>query len=101
MRLVCGTAVLANAYWALRGGLPLRAELLQAASVGFGVLLIVGLWTPVTGSLVAIAAVWNVFSAGHPWGWIMLATLGAALALIGPGAWSLDSRLFGWKRVDI
>jgi putative oxidoreductase len=101
MRLVCGTAVIANAYLAMRAGLPGRAELMQAASVSCGVLVIVGLWTPVTGSLVAIKAVWNAFSACHPWGWIMLATLGAALALIGPGAWSLDSRLFGWKRLDI
>jgi putative oxidoreductase len=90
MRLVCGTAVIANAYLAMRAGLPGRAELMQAASVSCGVLVIVGL-----------KAVWNAFSACHPWGWIMLATLGAALALIGPGAWSLDSRLFGWKRLDI
>jgi len=31
----------------------------------------------------------------------MLATLAIALALIGPGAWSVDARLFGWKRIDI
>jgi len=101
MRLVSGTALLVEGYLALRGRPSLGAALLQACSMGLGVLLIVGLWTPVTGSLVALEALWNVFSADHPWRWIMLATLGAALALIGPGAWSLDAWLFGWKQLDI
>ena len=29
------------------------------------------------------------------------AALGVCLALLGPGAWSIDARLFGRKRVEI
>jgi hypothetical protein len=32
---------------------------------------------------------------------VLLVALGAALAMIGPGAWSLDARLYGWRRIEI
>ena len=61
-----------------------------------------GLWTPVAGAVVAIIELWVVFSNGHdPWTGVLLAGLGAALALLGPGAWSVDARRFGWKRIEI
>ncbi len=31
----------------------------------------------------------------------MLGVLGAVLAMVGPGAWSIDARLFGRKRIDM
>lgn len=31
----------------------------------------------------------------------LLATLGVVLALMGPGAWSVDARLSGWRRIHI
>jgi uncharacterized membrane protein YphA (DoxX/SURF4 family) len=101
MRLSSGMAMVVQGVSALLTGLPLGAVLLQALTVVLGMLLLAGLWTPIAGVLVAIEALWNVFSSGHPWRWFMLATIGAALALIGPGAWSVDARLFGWKRLEI
>jgi len=101
MRLSAGMAIVVQGVLALLAGPPLAALVLQGLSIVLGLLLLAGLWTPVAGALVAAEALWNVFSSGHPWRWIMLATLGAGLALIGPGAWSIDARLFGWRRLEI
>ena len=101
MRLSAGMAIVVQGVAALLPGPPPGAVLLQTLSIALGLLLLAGLWTPVAGTLVAVESLWNVYSSGHPWRWIMLATLGAALALIGPGAWSIDARLFGWRRLEI
>ena len=101
MRLSAGTATVVQAVLALLAGPLLGAVLFHMLSIGLGLLLLAGLWTPVAGTLVAAEALWNVFASGHPWRWIMQATLCAALALIGPGAWSIDARLFGWRRLEI
>jgi len=69
---------------------------------GAGILLLLGLWTPVAGITVAIAEVAMVFSyRGDPWIPITLAMLGATLAMIGPGALSIDARLFGRREIKI
>jgi putative oxidoreductase len=101
LRLSAGIALVVQGLSALLAGPPLGVVLFQALSIGLGLLLLAGLWTPVAGTLVAAAALWNVFTSGHPSRWIMLVTMGAALALIGPGAWSIDARLFGWRRLEI
>jgi putative oxidoreductase len=101
MRLVAGIGLIVEGGTALLALPPLGPALFQAFLIALGILLIVGFWTPVAGGLVAVAALWNVFAAGHPWRWVLLATLGAALALIGPGAWSADAHFFGWRRLDV
>ena len=102
MRLVAGIALVLEGVMSLRGGTSIGAAILLVLGAGLGILLLAGLWTPIAGVLVAILALWQAFSRpGNPWSCIMLGTLGAALALLGPGGWSVDARLFGWKRIDI
>ena len=75
---------------------------LQLVAAGAAALLLVGLWTPVAGVLTAVAELVLAFShPADPWTHILLAALGASLAMLGPGAWSLDARLFGRKRIQI
>jgi uncharacterized membrane protein YphA (DoxX/SURF4 family) len=69
---------------------------------GAVIFLLVGLSTPVVGTVIAIVEVGMVCSrAGDPFVPLILATLGATLAMVGPGAWSVDARLFGRKRIEI
>jgi uncharacterized membrane protein YphA (DoxX/SURF4 family) len=66
-----------------------------------GIFLFIGLWTPVVGTLIAIVEMWIALTyVGDPWIPIMLATLGGTAAMIGPGAWSVDARLFGRKHLE-
>jgi uncharacterized membrane protein YphA (DoxX/SURF4 family) len=75
---------------------------LQLTATAAAALLLAGLWTPVTGVLLAVDEIFLAFSHSYdPWIHIVLGALGAALAMLGPGAWSVDARLFGRKRIQI
>ena len=75
---------------------------MQVLCIVLGWLLVIGLWTPVGGTLLALTALWSAFAyPEYRWGCVVIGSLGAALALVGPGMWSIDARLFGWKRLEI
>jgi len=102
MRLVSGIALIDHGFIGLLGGPQPRQVVLNLLTTGAGVLLLAGLWTPFIGTLVAGIELWHAIAhQGDPWMHILLAALGAGLALVGPGKWSVDARLFGWKRLDI
>jgi hypothetical protein len=65
---------------------------LQTVGAAAGLLILGGLWTPVAGMLAGMVEAWIVFSQpGTQLLAIMLAGLGISLAMIGPGAWSIDA----------
>ena len=102
MRLVAGMVLIARGVAILRTEAPFDAASAEIVAMIAGLLLIAGLWTPISGFALALVQILSLLMRrGDPWISILLGTLGAALALLGPGAWSVDARRFGWKRMDI
>jgi putative oxidoreductase len=102
MRLVAGFTLTDQGIMGLREEPRLGRDIVSVLATTAGILLIAGLWTPLAGAFAAGVELWCAFSpAGDPLTHVLLGTLGAAVALVGPGAWSVDARLFGWKRINI
>ena len=77
------------------------AALPELIGAGLSIFILLGLWTPIVGTLVSLLEVWVLLSRGvDAWIPIILATLSGTLAMIGPGAWSIDARLFGRKHIE-
>lgn len=67
-----------------------------------GALLLIGLWTPAAGVLAALLEAWNtVMSGNESKQEILLICVCTAIAMLGPGCWSIDSVLFGRRRLDL
>ncbi|ABF41445.1 hypothetical protein Acid345_2444 [Candidatus Koribacter versatilis Ellin345] len=100
-RLVTGFLLFRFGFLDLTGPTSSPAMLPSILSACAGVLLMVGLWTPVVGTLIAVLQVWlAITQVNDPWIAVVLATFGATAAMIGPGAWSVDARLFGRRHIE-
>lgn len=102
LRVCAGTPLILEGMFELRALSPSGALSVPAAAVVVAVFLLVGLWTPFASVFQAILELYSAFWRGsesplH----LVLAALGISLLMLGPGAWSLDARLFGRKRIDI
>jgi putative oxidoreductase len=106
LRLGAGIALVCLAisgFLAVREPVNIGRDLVAAIA---GVFLATGLWTPVIGTLITLDELWIALSTysslrDGPWIHVLLAVLTAGVAMLGPGAWSIDARLYGRKRFDI
>lgn len=82
-------------------GSPPSSMIPQILAACAGVLFLGGLWTPVVGALIVVIELWIAIAhIADPWISVALATLAGTAAMIGPGAWSIDARLFGRKHLQ-
>jgi uncharacterized membrane protein YphA (DoxX/SURF4 family) len=101
MRLVVGAVLLVGTGSKLWGDPPLHLTLTSASLGLSGLLLVGGLWTPVAGAVVVVVEISQILRADeHAVVGLLAGTIAGALAMLGPGRWSVDARLFGWKRIE-
>ena len=97
LRLCDGLLLLVHS--AMLSGFKMSLEgFAQLAAAGAGSLILVGLATPIAAT---VGGVTVLCIAAPIETRIVLATIGASLALLGPGAWSIDARLYGRRRIDL
>ena len=107
LRLLTGAALIHSGITGILEGTPPLVIALQAIGATTAIFLLGGLFTPLAGAVAAIAktgmAVTRLawYCSGDPWITLAEAVLAASLAMIGPGAWSIDARLFGRKHIDL
>jgi uncharacterized membrane protein YphA (DoxX/SURF4 family) len=101
LRLTLAGALFADAAAEYGGAAPTQV-IAAAVQILTGALIAIGLWTPFAGAMACalqLSLVLIVGATAEPY--LLQASVGLGLALLGPGAWSFDARLFGRRRVDI
>jgi putative oxidoreductase len=99
LRLAAGFSLLGLDYMTIGLG-DVATVLLRCVALAVAVLLLLGFGTPFAAVGEAAIQVGIMTLEGRYNSSAVIATaLGVALAMLGPGAWSLDARVFGRKRI--
>jgi putative oxidoreductase len=102
LRLAVGGILLTNDVAWLASGQHRDPTAPAIIGIAAGLLMLIGLWTPVGSVLVVISQCWTMLVSGIvPQTAILLLSISVAVAMLGPGAWSIDALLFGRHRLDI
>lgn len=106
LRICLATSLIYFAVFGLSETRPQTIGLAQNLIAALaGIFMLVGLWTPLIGSIVALDEISMALPyysrvRGDMWIHLFLAILSVSVAMLGPGAWSIDARLFGRKRFN-
>jgi putative oxidoreductase len=110
LRAAAGSTLAAQGiiYLLSRPNLAIGVIALSAFLTLTGVFILIGFLTPIVNILAALECVVALVWVELPWG-LLTPNLGVfrlimmfvAIALIGPGAFSIDAHLFGWKEIVI
>jgi putative oxidoreductase len=103
LRCIAATALIACANVGVWLSLEPTLLLVHGLIIITAVLLIGGLWTPVAGITQAFLQLYCNFPsiAAADLSHMLWAAVGLCVAMLGPGAYSMDSRLFGRRRIDV
>jgi uncharacterized membrane protein YphA (DoxX/SURF4 family) len=103
LRCVAATALIAYANGGVWLSLTPPLLLMHGLTIMTAMMLIGGLWTPVAGVAQALLELYSNFSgaAAADLNHMLWAAVGLCVAMLGPGACSIDSRLFGRRRIEM
>jgi putative oxidoreductase len=102
LRLTLGGILIEHSVRSLAGGAALPSVVVYWGAILLGLLLLLGFWTPVAAALTAMTAIWEAISSSASWPQsVSFGAFAVALALMGPGVWSIDARRYGWKEIKI
>jgi putative oxidoreductase len=75
---------------------------IHVALIIIGICICLGFWTPILAGIEGVGEL--LMMATNPARYeshLLLAVLGISLAMLGPGAWSIDALIFGRKRIMV
>jgi putative oxidoreductase len=102
LRFTVGGILLTNSIAWLESGPHREATASAIIGIAAGLLMLIGFCTPVGSVLAVISESWTLLiNSIKPQTAILLLSISVAVAMLGPGAWSIDALLFGRHRLKI
>jgi putative oxidoreductase len=101
LRLAIGVPAVVSALWILSSGPEPGRVVAHVMALSCGSLVLLGLWTPVAAGALALLQVLCALARHYDLMQLAAALVPLSLSVLGPGAWSIDAKLYGRKRLRV